>query len=97
MRSNSSTLLGWLPARIRADELKYNTPDILESGTGEDAHFTITPFEFNDYPGTGFEIACTISLCYEPFYTCSLPGIVCVHIVVKSGFNKKVAKLILSR
>ena len=31
--------LGWLSARDRADELKYNTLDILESGTGEDAHF----------------------------------------------------------
>ena len=72
MRSNTSTLLGWLSARIRVDELKYNTPDILETGTGEDAHFTITQIEFNDYPGTGFEIACTISL-HEPFYTCSLP------------------------
>ena len=47
----------------RADELKYNTLEILESGTGEDAHFAITPFEFNDYPGTGFENACTFSLC----------------------------------
>ena len=55
--------LGWLSARDRTDELKYNTLDILESGTGEDAHFAITPFEFNDYPGTGFENACTVSLC----------------------------------
>ena len=58
----------------RPDELKYETLHILESGTGEDAHFAITPFEFNDYPGLGFEIVCTISLCYEPFFTCKLPG-----------------------
>jgi len=62
----------------RSDELKYKTLSILESGTGEDAHFSITPFEFNDYPGLGFEIVCTISLCYEPFFTCKLPDDFCL-------------------
>lgn len=85
----------------REDELRYETLEILESGTGEDAHFSITPFEFNDYPGLGFELICTISLCYEPFFTCKLPGMFTFLDRYRHGkifeSESKTAKLIISR